>query len=393
MLTKIAKHSVSGEYGHENKIIHGDNIDVLECLREKYEGKVKCIYIDPPYNNGEIYTHYDDQSGHDEWLKNISSALKKLKPFLRKDGSIWISIDDNEIHYLKVAADKIFGRNNFVTTIVWQQRTTRENRKVFSNNHEYLLVYCIDQKLFSQSRNLLPPTKEQIERYKNPDNDPRGAWQSVSANVQAGHAVESQFYEIISPSGKKHYPPNGRCWVYNKQRMQREIEENNIWFGNNGMGVPRIKKFLSSAKQGVTPETIWLAHEVGTNKQAKKHILKLFPGKPVFDTPKPEQLIKRILDIATVEGDLVLDAYLGSGSSAAVAHKMKRQYIGIECGSHVVEYASKRLQLVVNGEQGGISKEVKWTGGGAFEFYRLVKKHNTVPQRATKTDATSSLCV
>lgn len=376
MLKKIAKHSVSGKHHHNNKIIQGDNIEVLEHLGEAYREKVKCIYIDPPYNNGEKYTHYDDQLNHDEWLENIVSTLKQLKPLLRKDGSIWISIDDNEVHYLKVAADKVFGRSNFVTTIIWQQRTTRENRKVFSNNHEYILVYCVDSKSFSEKRNLLPVTEEILSRYKNPDNDPRGLWQSVSANVQAGHAVGSQFYEIISPTGKIHNPPNGRCWVYNQDRMEREIKENNIWFGVSGAGVPRIKKYLVDAKSGVTPETIWLGNDVGTNKQAKKHILKLFPDKPVFDTPKPEQLIKRIFDIATDEGDLILDAYLGSGSTASTAHKMNREYIGIESGSHIVEYVSRRLQLVIDGEQGGISKDVNWSGGGAFEFHRVVKRHN-----------------
>lgn len=385
MLKKIDKYSVLGKYHQSNKIIQGDNTDVLEHLDGEYRGKVKCIYIDPPYNNGEVYTHYNDQFNHDEWLKNIVATLEKLKSLLRKDGSIWISIDDNEVHYLKVAADKVFGRSNFVTTIIWQQRTTRENRKVFSNNHEYILVYCIDTKLFSQKRNLLPITEEILSRYKNPDNDPRGLWQSVSANVQAGHAVESQFYNIVSPSGKVHYPPNGRCWVYNQDRMQREINEHNIWFGLNGTGVPRIKKFLVDAKNGVTPETIWLGKDVGTNKQAKKHLLKLFPNKPVFDTPKPEQLIKRIIDIASDEGDLILDAYLGSGSTASVAHKMNREYIGIESGAHIVEFVSKRLQLVIEGEQGGISKEIDWNGGGGFEFYRAEKKHKKKIQRTAKS--------
>ncbi|MDT8387221.1 MAG: site-specific DNA-methyltransferase [Thiogranum sp.] len=385
MLKKIDKHSVSSNHHHKNKIVHGDNLEALDYLRSQHEGEVRCIYIDPPYNNGEVYTHYDDQFNH-EWLESITSRLEKLKPLLRKDGSIWISIDDNEVHYLKVAADKVFGRSNFVTTIVWQQRTTRENRKVFSNNHEYILVYCVDKKLFTKSRNLLPITEEILARYRNPDNDPRGPWQSVSANVQAGHAVDSQFYEIISPSGKKHLPPNGRCWVYNKTRMLREIENNNIWFGNNGSGVPRIKRFLLDAKPGVTPETIWLGSDVGTNKQAKKHILEMFPDKPVFDTPKPEQLIKRIIDIATDEGDLVLDAFLGSGSTASTAHKMNRQYIGIENGDHVVEYAVKRLQLVIDGEEGGISKDVGWNGGGGFEFYRVVRKHNT----ALRSDGVSA---
>lgn len=378
MLKKIDKYSISNENSNSNLIIQGDNLEVLDFLQSKYSRTVKCIYIDPPYNNGESYTHYDDQSSHEEWLNNISSILRKLKPLLRKDGSIWISIDDSEVHYLKVEADKVFGRNNFITTIIWQQRTTRENRKLFSNNHEYILAYCIDKKSFSQVRNLLPLTDEILARYKNLDNDPRGLWQSVSANVQAGHAVNSQFYEIISPSGKKHNPPNGRCWVYNKARMEQEIKNNNIWFGVDGSAVPRIKKFLVDAKPGVTPETIWLGKDVGTNKMAKKHILKLFPDKPVFDTPKPEQLIRRILDIATDEGELVLDAFLGSGSTASTAHKMGRQYIGIESGSHIVEYAVKRLKLVVDGEDGGISLDVGWKGGGGFGLSKMIKRHNNV---------------
>lgn len=362
----------------ENKIIHGDSVDVLDALHSEYAGKIRCIYIDPPYNNGENYTHYNDQYGHEEWLGNITSILEKLKPLMRTDGSIWISIDDSEVHYLKVEADKIFGRKNFVTTIIWQQRTSRENRKVFSNNHEYILVYSTDKKLFSKSRNLLPVTDEILSRYKNPDNDSRGLWQSVSANVQAGHAVASQFYEIISPSGKVHSPPNGRCWVYNEKRMLEEIKKKNIWFGANGDCVPRIKRFLFDAKPGVTPETIWLGKDVGTSEEAKKHILNLFQDKLVFDTPKPERLIKRILDIATDKDDLVLDAFLGAGGTASTAHKMNRRYIGIDIGCHIIDYAVKRLQLVIEGEQGGISSDVCWEGGGGFEFYDALKRKNTV---------------
>jgi len=290
--------------------------------------------------------------------------LSKLKPLLSKEGSMWISIDDSEMHYLKVLCDKIFGRNNFITTIIWQHRTTRENRKVFSNNHEYILVYAIEPVRFKATRNLLPATESILARYKNPDNDPRGVWQSVSVNVQAGHAVSSQFYEIVAPNGKKHYPPNGRCWIYNEERMRKEIEQNNIWFGNDGNGVPRRKKFLSEAVGGITPETLWLADEVGTTKKAKKHLLEMFP-----DTPKPEELIKRIFDIATNEGDLVIDTFLGSGTTAAVAHKMKRSYIGIEKENQIFEFVYQRLKKVVNGENGGISKLVAWNGGGGFDFY------------------------
>jgi len=353
-----------------NSIIHGDNRRVLKTLTKGLKKKVKCIYIDPPYNNGEKHYHYDDDISHDVWIEEISNTLKLLKPLLSIDGSIWISIDDQEMHYLKVAADKIFGRQNFVNTIVWQQRTTRENRSVFSNNQEYILVYCISPKDFKKNRNLLPLTNDVLNRYKNHDNDPRGAWQSVSANVQNGHASKNQFYEIIAPNGKKHIAPRGRCWVYNEERMKKEIGENNIWFGKNGTGVPRIKKFLNGSKKGLTPETLWLGDFAGTNKGAKKHLLDLFPKEKIFDTPKPEQLIHKILSISTNENDLVLDCFLGSGSTLSTAHKMKRRYIGIEKNKTVAQIAKKRIELVIKGEEGGISKEVEWESGGKFSFLK-----------------------
>jgi len=305
-------------------------------------------------------------------LQEMTRILNKLRSFLCDDGSLWISIDDSEVHYLKVAADLVFGRRNFITTMIWQHRATRENRKVFSNNHEYILVYSKNPKAFKRARNLLPATPDISLRYKNPDNDPRGPWQSISANVQSLHGTRNQFYEIVAPNGKRHKLPNGRCWVYNKKRMLREIKNNNIWFGEDGNGVPRIKKFLSNSSIGVTPETLWMGNDVGTTKMAKKHLLKLFPGKPVFDTPKPEQLIKRIFDIATDEGDLIMDAFLGSGTSAAVAHKMGRKYIGIEIGEHIVECAISRMKKVVRGEDGGISHCIKWKGGGNFAFFRVI---------------------
>tara|TARA_R110002126_G_scaffold19816_4_gene74251 strand:+ start:3169 stop:4302 length:1134 start_codon:yes stop_codon:yes gene_type:complete len=356
-----------------NLIIKGDNKNVLEKLTPIYKGKVKCIYIDPPYNNGESYNHYEDDFSHNLWLDDISKTLKLLKPFLRKDGSIWISIDDSEMHYLKIAADKVFGRQNFVSTIIWQQRTTRENRSVFSNNHEYILVYCINQIEFKKSRNLLPVTEDILKRYKNPDNDPRGDWQSVSANVQDGHAVPTQYYDIIAPNGKIHSPPNGRCWCYNKERMDNEILNNNIWFGRDGNGVPRIKKFLNGKSRGLTPETLWLANIAGTNRSAKKHFLQMFPNKKVFDTPKPEELIKLILEIATNENDIVLDCYLGSGTTISTAHKMNRKYIGIEKGNHITEIVLERMKQVVAGEKGGVSPAINWKGGGDFNFLGFKK--------------------
>ena len=353
-----------------NALIQGENLDVLHRLRAQCAGRVRCVYIDPPYNNQERYRHYVDTRSHTAWLEMIVERLTAIKPLLSADGSIWISIDDREIHYLKVAADDIFGRKNFVTTIVWQQRTTRENRKVFSNNHEYVLVYAADQRSFRATRNLLPAGPELLSRYKNPDSDPRGHWQSISANVQDGHATTSQFYDLLAPNGKVHHPPEGRCWIYTEDKMKQEIAAGNIWFGKSGQGVPRIKRFLNSSNVGLTPETLWPAADVGTNDEAKKHLLKLFPDNGVFDTPKPEGLIARILSIASGPGDLVLDAFLGSGTTAAVAHKMQRHYIGIERGEHAVTHCAARLRLVVDGDTTGISNDVCWRGGGGFSFYK-----------------------
>lgn len=365
------------------KIIQGENLDVLDLLAKDYTEKVKCIYIDPPYNNGENYTHYDD-SVHEEWIVELKKRLRKLKPLLTSDGSIWVSIDDSEVHYLKVAADEIFERNNFVTTIIWQQRTTRENRKIFSNNHEYILVYAKNKPLFTKSINKLKGNGEQIARYKNPDNDKRGPWQSVSLNVQAGHAVKSQFYELVSPNGKIHNPPKGRCWVYNKDKMNDLIKDGRIWFGNEGNGVPRLKKFLSESEIKITPDTLWLGNDVGTNKEAKKHLIKLFPHKEVFDTPKPERLLKRIFEIATNENDLILDAYVGAGSTIAVAHKMKRQYIGIDKGDHIIDYVVARQRLVLLGKSLEILERVSDKNEG-FEFYKLTEKD----EKKRKTTANS----
>ena len=358
-------------YGHpvRGSLIHGDNIPVLHALRETLEGRVRCVYIDPPYNNREKYRHYMDNQRHGLWIEELSAQLAALRPLLAMNGSLWISIDDTELHYLKVAADSIMGRKNFVTTIVWQHRKTRENRKVFSNNHEYLLLYARDTKAFRASRNLLPATDDLLSRYRNPDYDPRGPWQSVSANVQDGHATSTQYYRIVAPSGKDHYPPEGRCWIYTESRMKSEIEAGNIWFGRGGNGVPRIKRFLDEKTIGLTPETLWSSDDVGTSNGAKKQLLDLFPNEAVFDTPKPESLIARVIEIATDPGDVVLDAFLGSGTTAAVAHKLGRAYVGIERGEQIRTHCAQRLRLVVDGDRTGVSEEKGWAGGGGFDFF------------------------
>jgi len=373
----------TGDQDCKNILVKGNNQDVLSELLSIYGGKIKCIYIDPPYNNGDSYHYYNDNASHDSWLRDIRKVLMLLKQFLKRDGSIWISIDDKEMAYLKVECDKIFGRENFASTIVWQQRKSRENRAVFSCNHEYVLVYTRDIKAFKKSRNLFPVEDEFIRtKYKNPDNDPRGPWQSISVSAQAGHGVPSQYYTVVSPSGVKHNPPQGRCWVYNEERMKREIAQGNIWFGLSGKNAPRIKKFLEGAKVGLTPETLWIGDHIGTTDSAKKHLLALFPKmKNVFDTPKPEGLIKQILDIATNENDYVLDCYLGSGTTIATAHKLHRNYIGIELGDQMTDLVVKRLEMVAQGEKGGISESIDWNGGGEFAYYSFDKnkKEEVVP--------------
>lgn len=368
-------HLSSGDENCRNILIKGDNKAILPELAFMYGGKIKCIYIDPPYNNGDSYHYYNDNTTTSAWLKDMRTVLTYLKMLLKKDGSIWISIDEKEMAYLKVEADKIFGRENFASTIIWQQRKTRENRAIFSCNHEYVLVYAKNIKAFKKSRNLLPVGEDFIgSKYKNPDSDPRGPWQSISASVQAGHAVASQFYTIISPSGIKYNPPKGRCWAYNQERMLREIAENNIWFGFEGNNTPRVKKFLKDAKIGLTPETLWVGDNYGTTDSAKKHLLTLFPEmENVFDTPKPEELIKQIIEIASNEGEYVLDCYIGSGTTMTTAHKLSRNYIGIEIGDQMTDLVVRRMNLVIDGENGGISESIGWNGGGQFVLYDFDK--------------------
>jgi adenine-specific DNA-methyltransferase len=360
----------------ENILIKGDNLLTLNSLKKRFENKldsekIKCIYIDPPYNTGSAFVQYDDNLAHSEWLTLMRDRLIVLRDLLTEDGSIWISMDDEEIHYLKVLCDSIFGRENFITTIIWQQRTTRENRKVFSNNHEYILAFAKNYEAFKASRNDLELTEEVLSRYENPDNDPRGSWQSVSANAQAGHATKDQFYTLKAPNGKEHVPPEGRCWVYTKKRMDEEIEKGRIWFGKEGNGVPRIKKYHSEIKAGLTPETLWLATTSGTNDSAKKEQIKI-NKEDLFETPKPEQLIYNILQIATNEGELVLDCFAGSGTTLAVAHKMGRKWIGVEIGKHVESHIIKRLKNVAGGtDKIGVTGITNWQGGGAFKYYLL----------------------
>ena len=352
----------------DNMLIHGDNLLALKALEAEYSGKVKCIYIDPPYNTGNAFEHYDDGYEHSIWLSLMRDRLEILKNLLADDGSIWISLDDNEQAYCKVLCDEIFGRKNFVCNVIWQKKFSPQNdAKWLSENHDFIIVYAKNKEIWRP--NLLPRSLDMDARYKNLDDDPRGAW--TSGDMLRKDVQKSGLYSVTAPDGTVYNPPSGRSWRFPEYKYKELLADNKIWFGAKGNGVPRIKRFLSDVKQGVTALTIWLHEEVGHNQDAQKEVRK-FNSIDVFATPKPEKLIHRILTLATKPGDLVLDSFLGSGTTAAVAHKMGRRWIGIEMGDHIYSHCLPRLKKVIDCEDaGGITKSVKWQGGGGFKFYEL----------------------
>ena len=356
----------------DNMLIHGDNLLALKALESKYVGQVKCIYIDPPYNTGAAFDFYDDSFEHSLWLNLIRPRLIILWNLLDKEtGSIWISIDDSEQAYIRVLCDELFGRNHFVAQIVWQKRYSRENRESIGDVHEYILVYAKNPMRFKEIRNLVPMTEQQAKVYKNPNNDPRGRWRPVPMTAQAGHATPDQFYEITAPGGKVHTPPPGRCWSLSKKTFEELLADGRIYFGKDNNSQPNKIRYLSEVP-GVAPWTWWPSDEVGHTDSSKKEIMELFGKDNIFDTPKPETLIQRIIHIASNPGDLVLDSFLGSGTTVAVAHKMGRRYIGIEMGNHAYTHCKVRLDKVVAGEDnGGITKATNWQGGGGYRFYEL----------------------
>ncbi|MCB7136201.1 site-specific DNA-methyltransferase [Cellulosimicrobium marinum] len=305
------------------------------------KGKVKLCYIDPPYNTGEKFTHYDDRASRPEWLSNLRRHLIAARQLLSPDGSLWLHLDDSEQHRARCVLDEVFGEEAFVATIIWQKRTTRESRKAFSSMHDYIHVYApAGAKRWKAIRNGLPDEGA----FSNPDDDPRGPWRSVPMNVQSGHATASQFYTVVTPSGARHDPPPGRCWTYTKQRLEELDADGRVYWPRNGAGKPRLKRYESEVS-GLAPFTIWTAAEVGDTGSAKKALLAEFPGREPFDTPKPVGLLERIVNIATDPGDLVLDYYLGSGTTAVAAHLGGRRWIGIEQNARTIEeFALPRLR-------------------------------------------------
>lgn len=358
----------NGKPWNGNMLIHGDNLLALKALEQDFAGQIKCIYIDPPYNTGSAFEQYDDGLEHSIWLSLMRDRLKVIYNLLSKDGSLWISLDDTEQAYCKVLCDEIFGRNNFVANVIWEKKYSPQNdAKWLSDSHDFILVYAKTKENWRP--NLLPRTEEMNRRYKNIDNDPRGKWKSADFSVKTYN--KSCDYPITLPSGRVVTPPESRCWGTSKENFDKLVKDNRIWFGKDGNSVPSVKKFLSEVKQGTTSMTIWKYTEVGHNQDAKKEV-KVFNSQSVFATPKPERLIERVLILGSNPGDIVLDSFLGSGTTAAVAQKMGRRYIGIELGNHAYTHCVPRLKMVTDGtDQGGISKAQNWEGGSGFKFYEL----------------------
>jgi adenine-specific DNA-methyltransferase len=355
----------------DNLVIKGNNLIVLHGLRKKYAGRVKQIFLDPPYNTGKDFG-YNDRFNHATWLTFMKNRLEVAKDFLTNDGTLWMTIDSNESHYLKVLADSIFGRENFVDEIIWQRAFSPINlKKTISRSHDTILVYA---KNFDENfeLNRLPRDSATNERYKNIDNDPRGPW--TSGDLSVGPAVEANIYPIITPSGRSVLPPAGYSWRLSQERLKEYTKENRIWFGEDGNNTPRMKRFLSDVKDGVVSTSLWKHEEVGHNQEAKKELKALFPENP-FGTPKPERLMQRILTLGSNKGDLVMDFFMGSATTPAVAMKMGRRFISIEQMDYIKTVSVERLKKVIEGEQGGISKDVNWQGGGSFVYAELMEKN------------------
>lgn len=357
------RHSESDLF--DNKLIFGDNLLALKALEQEFAGKVKCVFIDPPYNTGSAFEHYEDGIEHSLWLSLIRDRLQILKNLLTDNGSIWIAIDDNEAHYLKVLCDEVFGRNNFVGSVIWQHSIQGKNdAKLLSLHHNYLMGY---RKSSAFLRNLLPRTDEHNTNYRNPDNDINGPWRS--GDVRSPNLRENLKYFVKTPNGGTIQPPE-KGWRWSEDTFYEKVSTGEITFVDNETRV--LRKIYLQEQEGRVPESIWFGKDVGTTRDASNHLASLLPKVPPFATPKPEQLIERILQMATTSGDTVLDSFAGSGTTGAVAHKMGRRWIMVELGDHCHTHVIPRLKKVIDGDDaGGITGAVNWHGGGGFRYYKL----------------------
>ena len=344
----------------------------LKALEQEFTGRVKCIFIDPPYNTGSALVDYNDGVEHSVWLSLMRDRLEILCRLLSTDGSIWITIDDNEAHYLKVMCDEIFGRKNFVSSIAWEKDQARHNDAVISGAHDHILLYAKDLNTWRKIRNLLPREEKNNGRYKNPDGDPRGPWlQGACSTAKSG--TEKNRFPVLLPSGRRVTPPPGNYWRFADNTLKHAQAENRVYYGKNGDRLPIIKSYLSEIQSGFVPKSWWPAQEVGSNQSAKRdHLRKLWDNIEPFSTPKPEALLRRILTISTEPQDLVLNSFAGSGTTGAVAQKMGRRWIMIELGEHCQTHIIPRLKKVIDGnDPGGVTEAEDWRGGGGFQFCRL----------------------
>lgn len=358
----------------DNLLIRGDSLDALRALvhtpelAAEYRGRVKLVYIDPPFNTGQAFEHYDDSLEHSVWLGMMRERLVLIKELLSPEGSVWVHLDDAEMAYCKVLMDEIFGRQNFVATVVWQKRYSRENRSALGSVHDSVLVYAPLGSDWKRVRNRLE--REGAKEYRNPNNDPRGPWRLVPMTAQGFRP--NQMYEIVAPNGTVHVPPKGRCWGMLENKYLALLEEGRIRFGANGNGQPGVLRYFDE-DQGLVPWSWWTHDEVGHNDESKKEMLGLFADEEAFATPKPERLLQRVIHIGSNAGDIVLDCFAGSGTTAAVAHKMGRRWVTVELSENTADTFTKpRLEKVVAREDpGGITESVGWAGGGGFRDLRI----------------------
>lgn len=362
-----------GDPDSENMLIHGDNLIALKALEQDYAGKIKCIYIDPPYNTGSAFKHYDDGVEHSIWLSLISQRLQILYKLMADDGSIWINLDDNEAHYCKVLCDEIFGRSNFLADVIWEKADSpKMDAKLFSSRHDHILVYAkniLDFKLNKIEDEEIP------EHYNKRDENGKAYYlKPLRAMGVDGYREKrpALYFPVEAPDGEMVYPKNqdgsDSRWRWSREKVEKDKSRLEWVRGKKGWSL--YFRIYHENSEGTPPETLWKCEEVGSNRTSKKENKDLF-GADIFDTPKPEALIKRVLQVSTVEGDIVLDSFLGSATTSAVAHKMGRKWIGIELGEHAYTHCKVRMDKVIDGEQGGISKAVNWQGGGGYKFYEL----------------------
>ena len=388
-----AREAALGRNGSENMIIHGDNLDALKALLPRYEGRVKCIYIDPPYNTGNEGWVYNDNvndpkirkwlgevvgkegedlTRHDKWLCMMYPRLKLLQKLLAEDGVVFISIDDREQVSLRMICNEIFGEHNFLAQFIWQKRTSPDMRKLVSTAHEYICAYSKNIAFLTSAINKVALSEEDAANYKNPDNDPRGPWASSDFTAQGYRP--NQMYEIVTPGGARYTPPEGRCWKNIESEFIKQRDDGRIWFGADGMGIPRRKTYLSE-REGKNVWTWWDNKSVGHTQEATKEISKIFSTPTAFDYPKPVRLVQRIIQIATSKDSVILDSFAGSGTTAhAVLNTNKadggnRKFILVEMEDYADSITAERVKRVIRGY--GEGKNAVDGTGGSFSYYEL----------------------